>query len=196
MESILQSQPDQINVELDGFIGPAHVSVIIGSKAYEKVGKKYQKPIVISGSEPLDILHSILMLIRQLKENRCEVENQYTRAVNADGNLKSQQIMSTVLELRETFEWRGLGFISDSALQIKEKYAEFDAEKRFALIKSTAKEIKGCECATILRGIKKPKECKLFEIVCTPENPLGACMVSSEGACSAVYAYGRLNEDS
>lgn len=195
MECLLESQPNQASVDLDGFIGPAHVSIIIGSQAYEKVGIKYHKPIVISGFEPLDILHSILMLVRQYQENRCEVENQYTRAVNSQGNLKSQQIINEVLELRETFEWRGLGFISHSALQIKEKYAEFDAEKRFKLPPSTGKENKGCECAAVLRGVKKPKECKLFATVCTPENPLGSCMVSSEGACAAVYAYGRLNED-
>ncbi len=195
MECLLQSQPDQTSVDLDGFIGPAHVSIIIGSSAYETVGKKYRKPIVISGFEPLDILHSILMLIRQFKENRCEVENQYTRAVNPEGNLKSQRIMAEVLELRSTFEWRGLGFIPYSALQIKNEYQAFDAEKRFSLPPSTGKDIKGCECAAVLRATKKPTDCKLFATVCTPENPFGSCMVSSEGACAAVYAYGRLNED-
>lgn len=193
MECLLQSSgEDQINV--DGFVGPAHVSIVIGSQAYEAVSGKYQKPIVISGFEPLDLLHSILMLIQQVNGKRCEIENQYTRAVNREGNIRSQQVMSEVLELRDTFEWRGLGWIPNSALKIKKIYQEFDAEIRYILPNSTAKEIKGCECAAVLRGIKKPKECKLFATVCTPENPLGSCMVSSEGACAAVYAYGRIND--
>jgi hydrogenase expression/formation protein HypD len=193
MECILQTHhPDEAPVAIDGFIGPAHVSIIIGSKSYEAVGNKYQKPIVISGFEPLDVMYSILMLVRQLNEGRCEVENQYTRAVNRDGNMKSQQLMTEFLELRPAFEWRGLGFIENSALKIREKYQEFDAENRFPLSISSGQEHKACECGAILRGAKKPTDCKLFAKVCTPENPLGACMVSSEGACSAVYAYGRL----
>lgn len=195
MECLLQPQPGDEKIDLDGFIGPAHVSIVIGSRAYETVGNKYHKPIVISGFEPLDILHSILMLLRQFKEERCEVENQYTRAVNPEGNLKSQQVIAEVLELRPTFEWRGLGWIPHSGLQIRSEYQELDAEKLFSLPPSTGKETKGCECAAVLRGVKKPKECKLFSIVCTPENPLGSCMVSSEGACAAVYSYGRMNED-
>lgn len=194
MESLLKIQhtgtEDKIN--LDGFVGPAHVSIVIGSAAYEKVSKQYKKPIVISGFEPLDVLHSILMLLQQVNTGRCEVENQYTRAVDREGNLKSQQIMREVLELRQTFEWRGLGFIPHSALQINADYATFDAEKRFELPTSIGHEHKGCECAAVLRGIKKPQNCKLFVKVCTPENPLGSCMVSSEGACAAVYAYGRV----
>jgi hydrogenase expression/formation protein HypD len=132
------------------------------------------------------------MLLQQLKEGRCEVENQYIRAVNREGNLKSQQMIDEVLELRPLFEWRGLGYIANSALKIKESYREYDAEYRFPLPERKGKEIKGCECGAVLRGIKKPKECKLFEVVCTPENPLGSCMVSSEGACAAVYTYGRM----
>lgn len=192
MAALLQADNKKNQVDLDGFVGPAHVSIVIGSQAYEKVGQKYQKPIVISGFEPLDILHSILMLIRQLNEGRCEVENQYTRAVNQQGNLISQQMMQKILELRETFEWRGLGWIPHSALKIKESFRTFDAEYRFELPTSWGKEIKGCECGAVLRGVKKPIDCKLFATVCTPENPLGSCMVSSEGACAAVYAYGRL----
>ncbi|EKD71088.1 MAG: hypothetical protein ACD_46C00276G0001 [uncultured bacterium] len=189
MDSLLQTK----EVNLDGFVGPAHVSIVIGSKPYETVSKKYHKPIVISGFEPLDVLHSILMLIQQINENRCEVEIQYTRAVNRLGNLISQQVMTEVLELRESFEWRGLGFIPHSALQIKAIYAEFDAEKRFELPETIGEEHKQCICGSVLRGVKKPMECKLFAKVCTPENPLGSCMVSSEGACAAVYAYGRVN---
>ncbi len=188
MNSLLQTN----EVKLDGFVGPAHVSVVIGSKPYEAVCKKHHKPIVISGFEPLDLLHSILMLIQQINENRCAVEIQYTRAVNRLGNLLSQQMMAEVFELREQFEWRGLGSIPHSALKIKTEYSEFDAEQRFQLPDSSAKEHKQCLCGDVLRGIKKPMECKLFAKVCVPENPLGACMVSSEGACAAVYAYGRL----
>lgn len=191
MEALLQADGED-KVNLDGFIGPAHVSIVIGSQAYENVGLKYQKPIVISGFEPLDILHAVLMLIRQINDDRCAVENQYIRAVNQQGNVLSQHAMHEVLELRDTFEWRGLGFIAKSALKIKEKYADFDAEKRYSLPTTVGKEAKGCICSSVLRGIKKPMACKLFSTVCTPENPLGSCMVSSEGACAAVYAYGRL----
>ncbi|VVC75533.1 Hydrogenase expression/formation protein HypD [Aquicella siphonis] len=194
MESLLQSQSEtEGSVKLDGFVGPAHVSIVIGSQAYESVSQRFQKPIVISGFEPLDVLHSILMLIRQINENRCEVEIQYTRAVNRTGNRVSQKIMDEVLELRDRFEWRGLGFIPLSALRIRDAYAEFDAEKRFVLPETNGLEHKQCECGAVLRGIKKPTDCKLFAKVCTPENPLGSCMVSSEGACAAVYAYGRVN---
>lgn len=188
MDNLLQAKG---GVNLDGFIGPAHVSIVIGSDAYEYVSHKYNKPIVISGFEPLDVLHSILMLIEQLHENRSSVEIQYTRAVNSKGNARSQDLMAEVLELRPTFEWRGLGDIPQSALQIKANYAMFDAEKRFHVTESTGVEHKQCDCGNILRGIKKPTDCKLFAKACTPENPLGACMVSSEGACAAVYAYGR-----
>lgn len=187
MDSLLQTN----EVKLDGFVGPAHVSILIGSKPYEVVCHRYQKPIVIAGFEPLDVLHAILMLIQQINEKRCEVEIQYTRAVNRDGNLISQQLVSDVLALRDDFEWRGLGFIPKSALRIRDAFADFDAEKRFNLPDTQGEEHKQCICSAVLRGVKKPKECKLFAKACTPENPLGSCMVSSEGACAAVYAYGR-----
>ena len=192
MGSLLQTQNAETgSVNLDGFVGPAHVSIVIGSQAYEAVSQAYKKPIVISGFEPLDVLHSILMLIEQINSNRCVVENQYTRAVTREGNLRSQALMGEVLELRSTFEWRGLGQIPNSALKIKSAFATFDAEKRFKLPDSVGVEHKQCDCGAILRGMKKPTDCKLFAKVCTPENPLGSCMVSSEGACAAVYAYGR-----
>lgn len=189
MDSLLQSN----EVRLDGFVGPAHVSIVIGSQPYEVVCHKYHKPIVIAGFEPLDVLHSILMLIQQLNENRCEVEIQYTRAVNRLGNQRSQQLMAEVFNLRDHFEWRGLGSIAHSALKINDKYQYFDAEKRFELPESVGKEHKQCLCGEVLRGVKKPMACPLFAKVCVPENPLGSCMVSSEGACAAVYAYGRVN---
>ena len=192
MDSLLQAQnQDGHTLHLDGFVGPAHVSIVIGSQAYEAVSQKYQKPIVIAGFEPLDVLHAILMLIKQINENRSMVEVQYTRAVTHEGNLRSQAMMAEVLELRSSFEWRGLGQIPESALQIKSGYQVFDAEKRFTLPDTVSVEHKQCDCGSILRGVKKPMDCKLFAKVCTPENPLGSCMVSSEGACAAVYAYGR-----
>lgn len=192
MESLL-AQGSGESARLDGFVGPAHVSIVTGSQAYEPVRRKYQKPIVISGFEPLDVLHSILLLVRQVNHQRCEVEIQYTRAVNREGNRITQAIVAEILELRDNFEWRGLGVIPRSALKIREEFAQFDAEKRFTLPESQGVEHKQCECGAVLRGVKKPTECKLFAKVCTPENPLGSCMVSSEGACAAVYAYGRVN---
>ena len=192
MDNLLQAQnKEEVTVHLDGFVGPAHVSIVIGSKAYEAVSQTYRKPIVIAGFEPLDVLHAILMLIEQINDHRSEVEIQYTRAVTREGNLLSQAMMADVMELRPSFEWRGLGQIPESALQIKPLYADFDAEKRFKLPDSIGVEHKQCDCGAILRGAKKPTDCKLFASVCTPENPLGSCMVSSEGACAAVYAYGR-----
>ncbi len=193
MEALLQTNDTgtEPSINLDGFVGPAHVSIIIGSDAYRKIAEKYHKPIVISGFEPLDVLQSISMLIKLINNNKYDIKNQYTRAVNPTGNLKSQQMMMEVFEIRESFEWRGLGFIEKSAMQIKPTYAEFDAEKKFPMNLPAGQEHKACECGAILRGIKKPKDCKLFVKVCTPENPLGSCMVSSEGACAAYYAYQR-----
>lgn len=187
MDALLQTG----EVKLDGFIGPAHVSILIGSRQYEDVCKKYKKPIVISGFEPLDVLHSILMLLEQLKNNVCDVGIQYTRAVSQTGNIISQKLVAEVLKVRESFAWRGLGIIAKSALQIRDEFAFFDAERRFVLPDTIGEEHKQCICSSVLRGVKKPMQCKLFAKVCTPENPLGSCMVSSEGACAAVYAYGR-----
>lgn len=192
MDSLLNLQNTEKDAaNLDGFVGPAHVSILIGSQAYEAVSQKYQKPIVIAGFEPLDVLHAILMLIEQINTNRSCVEIQYTRAVTREGNLRSQAMVAEIFELRSSFEWRGLGQIPESALQIRPTFAAFDAEKRFTLPEIKGIEHKQCDCGDILRGIKKPVDCKLFAKVCTPENPLGSCMVSSEGACAAVYAYGR-----
>lgn len=191
IHAILES-PDP--VEIDGFLGPSHVSTVIGSRPYEVFAERYRKPIVIAGFEPLDVMQSALMLIRQLNSNRFTVENEYTRAVTRDGNRKAQALVDEVFEPRSEFEWRGLGMIPDSALQIRTAYAEFDAEHRFALPHTSAKEVKGCECPAILRGTKKPTDCKLFGRVCTPDNPMGSCMVSSEGACAAYWSYGRFRQ--
>ncbi len=178
-------------VTIDGFFGPSHVSSIIGSQPYEFFAEEYQKPVVIAGFEPLDVMQSALMLIRQLNEGRHEVENEYTRVVTPEGNQKAQRLVAEVLELRRTFEWRGLGSVPYSALQIKEEFAQFDAERRFEVTPPESKEVKGCECPAILRGAKRPTDCKLFGTVCTPDNPRGSCMVSSEGACAAYWSYGR-----
>ncbi len=178
-------------VKIDGFLGPSHVSSVIGSKPYEAAAETYRKPVVIAGFEPLDVMQSSLMLIKQINEGRHEVENEYTRVVTRDGNTKAQAIVDDVFELRATFEWRGLGSVPNSALAIRPRYAHLDAEKRFTLAAKASREVKSCECPAILRGVKKPTDCKLFGTVCTPDNPMGSCMVSSEGACAAYWSYGR-----
>jgi hydrogenase expression/formation protein HypD len=187
MRSLLSQTSGEVN--LDGFVGPAHVSIIVGSQAYQSVADDYRKPIVISGFEPLDVLQSILMLVNLINENKYGVHNQYTRAVSAEGNQKSQVIMQQVFELRDQFEWRGLGWIPHSALKLNTAYQDFDAERRFPITVQSSEEHRACECPAILRGAKNPLDCKLFAAVCTPANPLGACMVSSEGACAAYYSY-------
>lgn len=192
MQAILDAP---VPVAIDAFLGPSHVSTVIGSRPYEVFAEQYGKPIVIAGFEPLDVMQSALMLIRQLNENRHVVENEYSRAVTRDGNQKAQALTAEVLELRPTFEWRGLGLIPDSALKIKAAFAAFDAEQRFDMPAIRASDVKGCECPAILRGAKKPQDCKLLGTVCTPENPMGSCMVSSEGACAAYWSYGRLRNE-
>jgi hydrogenase expression/formation protein HypD len=181
-------------VPIDGFIGPAHVSIVIGSGPYEHFAEEYRKPVVIAGFEPLDVMQAVLMLVRQVNEGRCEVENEFTRAVTREGNLAAQAAVSRVFELRERFEWRGLGEVPYSALRIRAEFARFDAERRFALGYQPVPDHKQCECGAILRGVKRPTDCKLFATVCTPENPMGSCMVSSEGACAAHYSYGRFRD--
>lgn len=182
----------QKNIKLlDGLIGPGHVSVVTGTLPYEELANFYQIPISITGFEPLDILQSIYMLIKQINTATCRVENQYTRAVNTQGNTKAQTIMSKYFELRKSFEWRGLGEMPYSAIKIKSQYEHLDAEKHFTLVERTGTDNKACECPAVLTGQKSPTDCKLFNHPCTPENPLGSCMVSSEGACAAYYTYRR-----
>jgi len=182
---------DSPETRLDGFIGPGHVTTVIGSKAWEFIPKDYGKGIVISGFEPLDMLQAIYMLVKQLIEGKPRVDVQYTRAVRPDGNTKAKEVMAQVFELRETFEWRGLGWIEKSALKLKPEFAEFDAELHFNLPRRQVADPKVCQCGEVLRGAILPWECKVFGTACTPEHPIGACMVSSEGACAAVYQYGR-----
>lgn len=182
------------NVILDGFVGPAHVSAVIGMRPYEEFTRDYKKPVVIAGFEPLDVMQAVLQLVRQSNEGRADVENEYARAVTLEGNLKAQALTAEVFELRDSFEWRGLGAVPLSALQIRPEFAAFDAEKRFCVEVPNPKENKACACGEILRGEKTPTECKIFGTVCTPDNPMGACMVSSEGACAAHWTYGRFRE--
>lgn len=178
-------------VALDGFIGPSHVSTVIGSAPYASIARDYGKPVVIAGFEPLDVLQSILLLVEQINQGRAEVETQFTRAVSENGNRKALDLMAETLTLRPSFEWRGLGHVAHSALAVHPDYAEFDAEQRFDLPIPHVADHKACECGAILRGQKQPRDCKVFASACTPDHPLGACMVSSEGACAAYYHYGR-----
>ncbi|MEI7608377.1 MAG: hydrogenase formation protein HypD [Rhodospirillaceae bacterium] len=179
---------------LDGFVGPSHVSAVIGTRPYEIAATHYGKPVVISGFEPLDVLQSILMLIRQVNAGVAMVENEYTRAVSREGNVKAQALMQELFTLRDTFEWRGLGFLPQSALRLNDDFAELDAERRFPLTVEEVKENRACQCPAILRGALTPPNCALFGNACTPDNPIGSCMVSSEGACAAWYSYGRGRE--
>ena len=178
-------------VRVDGFIGPSHVSAVIGSRPYEYFAEEYQRPVVIAGFEPLDVMQAILMLVRQLNAGRSQVENQFTRGVTREGNAKAQSMVAEVFELRPSFEWRGLGELPYSALRIKSAFARFDAERRFGIEVKAAPENAACQCPAIIRGVKKPTECAIFGTACTPRNPIGSCMVSAEGACAAYYKYRR-----
>jgi hydrogenase expression/formation protein HypD len=177
---------------LSGILGPAHVSTVIGSDAFARFPRDYGMPVVVSGFEPLDILQSILMLVRQVNRGVAGIENQFTRGVVAAGNRIALDLMAQVFETRDSFEWRGLGFLPESALRLRPEFAAWDAEKIFPLPAATAEEPRtACACAEILRGRARPADCRLFGKACTPDTPMGACMVSSEGACSAEWAYGR-----
>lgn len=191
ISSILESPyiRDYGTIPLDGFIGPAHVSTVIGSQPYTYFAEEYQSPVVIAGFEPLDILQAILMLVRQINTGRHEVENEYTRAVTEKGNQKAQRLVAEYFELRKTFEWRGLGYIPYSALQIKQAYSKFDASLRFDISYVSKRDHAGCACGAIIRGLQKPPDCPLFGTVCTPDSPVGSCMVSAEGACAAYFRY-------
>jgi hydrogenase expression/formation protein HypD len=196
MAEILGSPPARGagRAAIDGVVGPGHVSCVIGSKAYEPVAAAFRRPVVIAGFEPLDVMQAVLMLLRQINGHRHEVENEYARAVTRGGNAKAQELIAEVFELRPSFEWRGLGEIAGSAYRIHPRYARFDAERRYGIAYRQAPDNKACECGAILRGAKKPSDCRVFGTGCTPESPLGACMVSSEGACAAHYSYGRFRQ--
>jgi hydrogenase expression/formation protein HypD len=186
---------DSPDLRLDGFIGPGHVSTVIGTRPYRFVPERYGKPFVVAGFEPLDILHAVAMLLSQLREGRCEVENQYRRVVREEGNPRALAAMAEVFELRPHFEWRGLGFISQSALRLRPEWADYDAERRFEIPGVRVADPKACQCGEVLKGVLKPWECKVFGTACTPETPIGTCMVSSEGACAAYYNFGRLRRE-
>ncbi len=181
---------DSPDLRLDGFIGPGHVSMVIGRRPYAFIAEHYRKPFVISGFEPLDILQSVWMVLRQLRDGRAEVENQYNRIVPDAGNRQALAAVARVYELREFFEWRGLGSIDHSGVRIREAYARFDAERRFPVPSLRIADPKSCQCGEVLKGVIKPWQCKVFGTACTPERPLGALMVSSEGACAAQYQFG------
>jgi hydrogenase expression/formation protein HypD len=180
---------DSPDMRLDGFIGPGHVSTVIGCRPYEWIARNEGKPVVISGFEPLDLLQSIVMLLRQLKAGEARVENQYKRVVPWEGNGAALKAIAEVFQIRPYFEWRGLGFISQSALKIRDEYAEWDAEKRFAIPGTRVTDPKAAQCGEVLKGVLKPRQCKLFGSECTPERPIGALMVSTEGSCAAYYQY-------
>ena len=190
VDAIMQGGEAKINA----FIGPSHVSVITGAKIYLSLPEQYNTPVAVSGFEPVDVMQGILMIVKQKNENRAEVEIQYSRAVSFEGNIKAQELIKHYMQEREHFRWRGIGDIPDSALELKPKYAYLDAEKVFADILPTEliDDHKLCICGTILRGLAKPNDCKVFGTACTPNSPLGSCMVSSEGACNAYYRFAEI----
>lgn len=186
---------DSPDLRLSGFLGPGHVSTVIGTAPYRFVSQEYGLPLVVAGFEPLDILQSVQMLLAQLVEGRCEVENQYIRVVRPEGNPAALRLIEQTMQLRPTFEWRGLGLIARSGLGISDAYADFDAELRFPMPFARVADPKACQCGEVLRGVLKPWECKVFGTGCTPETPIGTCMVSPEGACAAYYNFGRLHRE-
>jgi len=184
---------DSPDLRLDGFIGPGHVSMVIGLRPYTFIAQQHHKPVVMAGFEPLDIIQSVHMIAKQISEDRAEVENQYARVVRSEGNPKALEAMARTMELRPFFEWRGLGFITHSALKLRSEFAEWDAELRYEVPGLRVADPKACQCGEVLKGVIKPWECKVFGTACTPETPIGTCMVSPEGACAAYYNYGRFS---
>jgi len=189
----IKAMLDSPELKLDGFLGPGHVSMVIGTRPYAFIARHYRKPITIAGFEPLDVLQSMWMVLKQLAEGRCEVENQYGRIVAEKGNPKALAAIQEVFELREFFEWRGLGSIDHSGIRVRAGYADFDAERKFQVPNIRIADPKSCQCGEVLKGVIKPRQCKVFGTACTPETPLGSLMVSTEGACAAYYNYGRLD---
>ena len=181
--------------KIDAFIGPSHVSVISGSKIYDEFPKIYKKPVVVSGFEPLDVMESVLMIVKQFTQNRCELEVEYSRSVSFEGNITAQKLNDTYFETKESFRWRGLGDIPKSALKLRDQFAHLDAEVIYKEILPTDKidDHKLCICGEILGGKANPSDCKVFGTACKPSSPMGSCMVSSEGACAAYYKYGNLS---
>ncbi len=181
---------DSPDMQIDGFLGPGHVSMVIGIEPYEFIADHYKRPLVVAGFEPLDVLHSIWMVLKQIAEGRAEIENQYSRIVPDEGNDEALAAVAEVFELREFFEWRGLGSIDHSGVRMRKEFVDFDAERKFVVPDIKIADPKSCQCGEVLKGVIKPFACKVFGKACTPETPLGALMVSSEGACAAYYQYG------
>ena len=188
LEAILSSH----NNKVQGFLAAGHVCTIMGYTEYEPIVKKYQVPIVVTGFEPLDILQGVYMCVKQLEEGRAETENQYTRSVKKAGNQEAQNIIQKVFKIVPR-KWRGIGNIPASGLGLRKEFAAFDAEKRFGIAEYSCEESSECISGLVLKGVKKPQECGAFGKSCTPEHPLGAPMVSSEGACAAYYRYRNIN---
>lgn len=186
LEAILDSPRNRVQ----GFLGPGHVCAIVGFREYEMISARYKVPIVITGFEPVDLLEGVLMAVRQLEEGRSEIENQYVRAVTREGNHTAQKVVSSVFEVCPR-KWRGVGPIPQSGYRLREEFESFDAERRFEVGAINTQEPSVCISGEVLRGIKKPHDCPAFAKDCTPAHPLGATMVSSEGACAAYYLYGR-----
>ena len=187
LRALLES-PD---LRLDGFVGPGHVATVVGARPFQFIPADYRRPLVIAGFEPLDILQAVHMILTQIARGEHKVENQYSRVVPWEGNVRALEVMAEVFELRPHFEWRGLGFISQSALKLTAAYADLDAERRFSVPGVRVADPKACQCGEVLKGVIKPFECKVFGTACTPEHAIGTCMVSPEGACAAYYNYGR-----
>ena len=187
-------QVDSYNNKIDAFLGPSHVSVISGSKIYEEFPRDYKRPVVVTGFEPVDVMQGISMILKQFIEDRCELEIEYKRLVSYDGNLKAQELMEKYFEKASLFKWRGLGNIADSGLKLKSGFKEYDVEVLYkeVLPLEEIEDHKLCICGDILRGMANPPECTIFGTACKPTSPIGSCMVSSEGACSAYYKYGNL----
>ncbi|WP_148570929.1 hydrogenase formation protein HypD [Aliarcobacter cryaerophilus] len=181
------------NCKIDAFLGPSHVSVISGSKIYEEFPLSYNKPVVVSGFEPVDVMQSISMIVKQFKEKRANLEIEYKRVVSYDGNLKAQELINKYFR-KVPFKFRGIGEVENSGYELKDEFDKYNAKIVYKDILPTqeVKENKACKCPEILKGVAKPTDCKIFGTVCTPTNPIGSCMVSSEGACSAYYKYGNL----
>jgi hydrogenase expression/formation protein HypD len=194
IEPPLRALLETPGLRVDAFVGPGHVSTVIGTDAYRFIPEEFGRPLVVSAFEPVDILQAIAMLLRQRAEGRCEVENQYTRVVRPEGNTRALAAIADTMEPREDFEWRGLGVLPRSALRVRDELAAYDAEQLFALPGTRIEDPKACRCGEVLTGQIKPWECGVFGTACTPERPLGTCMVSSEGACAAFFSYGRLRQ--
>lgn len=182
---------DEPDLQIDGFLGPGHVSMVIGIRCYDFIARDYQRPLTVAGFEPLDLLQALSMVIAQIADGRCEVENQYRRIVPEHGNPQALAAMAEVFAPRETFEWRGLGSIAQSGVRLRADFAAFDAERIFTVPHRRVADPGECQCAEVLKGRIRPPQCRLFAAACTPQTPLGALMVSSEGACAAHYRYAR-----